>query len=157
MADLHPRVRTVVDALAALGASAEVQVLPDSARTAAEAAEALGVGVGAIVNSLIFESGGLPLLILTSGSHRVDTAKVGIDLDLPEPGRATPDFVRLHTGQAIGGVSPVGHPVPLRTLVDRELAAYPKVWAAAGHPQAVFATSYDELVQLTRGTPVDVA
>lgn len=156
MTDHHPRVQTVVDALAEHGARTVVQVLPDSARTAPEAARALGVEVGAIVNSLVFDAGGEPVLVLTSGGHRVDTAKVSGEQDLPPLVRATPDFVRTHTGQAIGGVAPVGHPTPVRTYVDRSLAAFDEVWAAAGHPHAVFRTTYDELVSLTAAEPIDV-
>jgi prolyl-tRNA editing enzyme YbaK/EbsC (Cys-tRNA(Pro) deacylase) len=93
---------------------------------------------------------------VTSGAHRVDVAKVAADHGLPPLRRATPDFVRTATGQAIGGVSPVGHPAPVRTLVDRWLARHDVVWAAGGHPHAVFPTSFDELVAMTGGTPTDV-
>ena len=153
----HPAIRTVADALRSRGASGDVRVLPDSARTAAEAAGALGCDVGAIANSLLFDAGGEPLLILTSGSHRVDTTKVAADHALSALSRASAEFVRTHTGQAIGGVSPVGHPAPVRTFVDTELARHDVVWAAAGHPHAVFPTSYDELLRITGGTAVDVA
>ena len=153
---MHPAIRTVADALRQRGVASEVRVLPDSARTAAEAAAALGCDVGAIANSLIFDAGGEPVLILTSGSHRVDTTKVATEQDLPPLRRAAPDFVRAHTGQAIGAVSPVGHPQPLRTFVDTELARHPVVWAAAGHPHAVFPTSYDELLRITGGESIDV-
>ncbi|MGH3497516.1 MAG: YbaK/EbsC family protein [Nocardioidaceae bacterium] len=156
-ASVHPQVRNVADALARAGAVGEPRVLPDSARTAAEAAAALGTEVGAIVNSLVFDAGGEPVLILTSGAHRVDTAKVAADRGLPALARATPDFVRTHTGQAIGGVSPLGHPQPVRTLVDRWLDRHEVVWAAAGHPHAVFPTTYSELLEITDGTPTDVA
>lgn len=152
----HPRVRNVAEALRERGAHGEVRMLPDSARTAEEAANALGCEVGAIANSLVFDAGGQPLLILTSGSHRVDTAKVAADHDLTTLRRAAPDFVREHTGQAIGGVSPVGHPAPLRTFVDTDLARHTTVWAAAGHPHAVFPTTYDELLHVTGGTAVTV-
>jgi prolyl-tRNA editing enzyme YbaK/EbsC (Cys-tRNA(Pro) deacylase) len=152
----HPRVRTVVEALEQLAATGQVRVLPDSARTAAQAAAALGTEVGAIVNSLVFDAGGEPLLVLTSGAHRVDTAAVAERAGVPALDRAAPEFVRTHTGFAIGGVSPVGHPAPVRTLVDRWLARHETVWAAAGHPHAVFPTSYDELLRLTNGEPVDV-
>lgn len=152
----HPRVRTVVAALEGLGATGTVRVLPDSARTAAEAASALGTGVGAIVNSLVFDAAGQPLLVLTSGAHRVDTAAVAERAGVGALHRATPDFVRSWTGFAIGAVSPVGHPAVLRTLVDRWLARHDTVWAAAGHPHAVFPTTYAELLRLTGGEPVDV-
>ena len=153
----HPAVRTVSAALDDLGASGTVRVLPDSARTAVEAAAALSVEVGAIVNSLVFDADGLAVLVLTSGAHRVDTPKVAADAGLPRLDRATPDFVRSHTGQAIGGVSPVGHPQPVRTFVDRWLERHETVWAAAGHPHAVFSTTYAELLTLTGGSAIDVA
>lgn len=155
--DLHPRVRTVVEALERLGAAGRARVLPDSARTAAEAAQALGTEIGAIVNSLIFDSGGVAVLVLTSGAHRVDTDKVANDNGLSTLERAAPDFVRRHTGQAIGGVSPVGHPTPVRTFVDRWLDRHETVWAAAGHPHAVFPTTYAELLKITGAEPIDVA
>ncbi|CAN5875033.1 YbaK/EbsC family protein [soil metagenome] len=143
--------------LAALGATGEIRVLPDSARTAAEAAAALGCEVGAIASSLVFDTAGEPVLVVTSGAHRVDTGKVAADHGLPPLRRASPDFVRTHTGQAIGGVAPVGHPAPVRTFVDRWLARYETVWAAGGHPHAVFPTSCDELVSMTGGPVIDVA
>lgn len=152
----HPRVLTVMAALERRGATGEVRVLPDSARTAQEAAAALRVEVGAIVNSLVFDAGGEAVLVLTSGAHRVDTAYVADQHALGTLARAAPEFVRTHTGQAIGGVSPVGHPEPVRTLVDRWLDRHPVVWAAAGHPYAVFPTTYTELLELTAGTPTDV-
>ncbi len=153
----HPAIRTVADALVDRGVSSEVLVLPDSARTAAQAAAALGCEVGAIANSLLFDAGGQPLLILTSGSHRVDTAKVAADHDLPTLQRATPDFVRTHTGQAIGGVAPIGHPAPVPTYLDRALAQHDVIWAAAGHAHAVFPSTYDELLTLTGAVEIDVA
>jgi len=150
----------VAAALRAAGAEAEIRLLDDAVRTAA-AAEAVGVSVGQIANSLVFAAEYLdrtePVLVLTSGAHRVDTAKVAALLGAERLGRATPEFVRGHTGQPIGGVAPVGHPAPVRTLVDTALAAYDVVWAAGGVPRAVFATSYDELVRVTGGTPADVA
>jgi prolyl-tRNA editing enzyme YbaK/EbsC (Cys-tRNA(Pro) deacylase) len=152
----HPRVAEVVHQLRAAGAAGEVRLLPDSARTAATAAAQLGVEVGAIANSLVFDVGGEPLLVLTSGAHRVDEAVVADLLGVPAITRATPEFVRRHTGQAIGGVAPIGHPAPIGTLVDVELARHPRVWAAAGHPHTVFPTSYDELLRLTDGTPAEV-
>lgn len=152
----HPGVQAVVDALAALGADGAVRMLPDSARTAAEAASSLETEVGAIVNSLVFDAAGEPVLVLTSGAHRVDTAHVAAEHALPALDRAKPDFVRARTGQPIGGVSPVAHPAPIRTLVDRWLTRHETVWAAAGHPHAVFSTTYDELLTMTDGTPTEV-
>jgi prolyl-tRNA editing enzyme YbaK/EbsC (Cys-tRNA(Pro) deacylase) len=152
----HPRVAEVAELLAASGTTGRVRELPGSARTAAEAAAQLGVPVGAIANSLVFDVGGAPLLVLTSGAHRVDEARVAGLLGVPHVRRAAPDFVRAHTGQPIGGVAPVGHPEPIGTLVDVALARYEQVWAAAGHPSAVFPTSYEELLRLTAGTAAEV-
>jgi prolyl-tRNA editing enzyme YbaK/EbsC (Cys-tRNA(Pro) deacylase) len=95
--------------------------------------------------------------VLTSGAHRVDTAKVAAGLGLAGLKRATPEFVRRHTGQAIGGVAPLGHPKPVRTLVDTALARYETIWAAGGVPRAVFPISYAELLRVTAGAPADVA
>lgn len=138
-----------------------VRFLDDDARTAAAAAAALGVEVGAIANSLVFaaEHGGRrsPLLVLTSGAHRADLALLAALTGADSVGRADPAFVREHTGHAIGGVAPVGHPAPIRTLVDVALRKHPVVWAAAGHPKSVFPTTYAELVALTGGTAATVA
>ena len=143
--------------LAGHGAGGDVVVLPDSVHTAALAAAALGCEVGAIANSLLFDADGAPVLILTSGAHRVDTDKVAAAIGVPALRRATPEFVRRHTGQVIGGVSPVGHPAPVPTYVDPWLRRHDVVWAAAGHPAAVFATTTDKLVEMTGGTEIDVA
>jgi len=156
MSDLHPNVVRVQDALLAAGAKGNVRMLDESARTAAEAAAALGVEVGQITNSLVFVADGEPLLVLTSGRHRVDTSKVAELVGVTKVSRADADFVREHAGVAIGGVSPVGHPRPLRTLVDVALNDYDVVWAAAGHTHAVFPTTFDELLTLTGGTPAEV-
>jgi prolyl-tRNA editing enzyme YbaK/EbsC (Cys-tRNA(Pro) deacylase) len=145
------------DAHAALGGAGEIVILPESVHTAALAAAALGCEVGAIANSLLFDTGGSPVLILTSGSHRVDTQLTSERIGVKQLKRATPEFVREHTGQAIGGVAPVGHPKPIRTLVDTALAGYDVVWAAGGIPPAVFPTTFDELVRVTTGTPAEVA
>jgi prolyl-tRNA editing enzyme YbaK/EbsC (Cys-tRNA(Pro) deacylase) len=154
---MHPNVQAVQDALESAGAHGQIRVLPDAVTTAAAAAEALGVEVGAIANSLIFDADGEPLLVLTSGAHRVDTAKVAELIGASAVKRAKPDFVRQHTGQVIGGVAPLGHPKPVPTLVDTALADYTEVWAAGGIAHAVFPTTYDELVRITAGTPADVA
>jgi prolyl-tRNA editing enzyme YbaK/EbsC (Cys-tRNA(Pro) deacylase) len=138
------------------GGAGEIVVLPESVHTAALAAEALGCEVGAIANSLVFDDNGSPLLVLTSGAHRVDTAATAARIGAGRLGRADAAFVRAHTGQVIGGVSPLGHPTPVPTWIDTWLQRYPVVWAAAGHPAAVFSTTYDELVALTGATPVDV-
>lgn len=153
---MHPNAERVQAALRAGGAAGEVRELADSTRTAAEAAAALGCPVGAIVKSLVFVADGHPVLVLASGDHQVDTHKVGHALDAHHVGRADADLVRDATGYAIGGVAPVGHPHPLRTLVDPALGAYDVVWAAAGTPHAVFPTSYAELLALTGGASADV-
>jgi prolyl-tRNA editing enzyme YbaK/EbsC (Cys-tRNA(Pro) deacylase) len=152
----HRRAASVARLLTEAGGSGQVQVLPTEVRTAAAAAAALDVPVGAIVNSLVFEAAGAPVLILTSGAHRVDASKVAALLGVPQVSPASADFVRHHTGQAIGGVAPIGHPEPIGTLVDVELARYDVVWAAAGHPASVFPTSYEELLRLTAGTAAEI-
>jgi prolyl-tRNA editing enzyme YbaK/EbsC (Cys-tRNA(Pro) deacylase) len=152
----HPRVAAVAQLLAEAGCTGEVRVLPAEVRTAAAAAQALGVPVGAIANSLVFDVDDAPVLILTSGAHRVDEGQVAALLGVERLSPARPDFVRRHTGQPIGGVAPVGHPHPIGTLVDIELTRYDSVWAAAGHPAAVFRTSYEELLRLTAGTAAEV-
>ena len=152
----HPSVVRVTDRLAELGATGSVKVLDGSARTAAQAAEQLGIEVAQIATSLVFSADGTPLLVLASGGHRVDTAKVAALVGAASVDRADADFVRSHTGFAIGGVAPVGHPEPLRTVVDTALGQYDEVWAAAGHPHAVFPTTYHELLRLTGGTAADV-
>lgn len=149
--DLPTRSRIVQDALDAAGIPGHIRVLPDSAATAALAAAALGVEVGAIANSLVFWCDDEPLLVMTSGAHHVDTRALARRIGTGKIRRATPDQVRDATGQAIGGVAPVGHPAPVRTVVDEALAAYPQLWAAGGTPHAVFPLTYDELVTLTGG------
>ena len=147
-------------ALAAGGAEASgarMKVLPGAVSTARAAADALGVQVGQIANSLIFDADGEPLLVLASGAHRVDTDKLAAQLGVQHIRRADPAFVRVATGQVIGGVAPVGHPAPLRTVVDTALASYGEVWAAGGIPHAVFPTNYPELLALTGGTAAAVA
>lgn len=138
------------------GGTGEIRILPDGVHTAALAAQALGCEVGAIANSLLFDAGGEPVLILTSGAHRVDVAKAADTIGVPTLARATPDFVRQHTGQVIGGVSPIGHPAPVPTYLDPWLKRYDVVWAAAGHPAAVFSTTYDELLALTGARELEV-
>ena len=152
----HPSIASFREELARLGGTGRVVVLPDSVHTAALAAEALGCDVGAIANSLLFDADGSPVLILTSGAHRVDTKKVAAELGVHTLRRASAEFVREHTGQVIGGVSPIAHPSPVATYVDPWLQKYEEVWAAAGHPSAVFSTSYDELVHLTGATALEV-
>lgn len=152
----HPSIDNVTGTLRRLGARGSVRVLPDQARTAQQAADGLGCEVGAIANSLVFDADGRPVLVLTSGAHRVDTQQAAATIGVDSLRRATPDFVKEHTGQVIGGVAPVGHPAPIPTYVDRALAHYDVIWAAAGHAHAVFDTTYPELVSITGGTEIDV-
>lgn len=154
---MHPNCEAVNAILQAAGLPGRVQMLDEAVSTARAAADYLGCPVGAIANSLIFATdGGGPLLIMTSGAHRVDMIKVGSELGV-ELHRAAPDFVRAHTGQPIGGVAPVGHPKPIRTLVDRALADFDELWAAGGVPHAIFPLTYSELISITHGTEADVA
>ncbi|HEY4461824.1 MAG TPA: YbaK/EbsC family protein [Streptosporangiaceae bacterium] len=143
-------------ALRELRVPGAVRELPESAPTAATAAAQLGCDVGAIANSLIFAADGAPLLVMTSGAHRVDTANVARLVGAANVKRADARSAREWTGQAIGGVGPVGHPQPIRTLIDTWLARYDVIWAAAGHPHTVFPTTYAELTRITNGTPADV-
>jgi prolyl-tRNA editing enzyme YbaK/EbsC (Cys-tRNA(Pro) deacylase) len=121
----------------------------EPAHTAQQAAEAIGVEVGAIVKSLVFVRDGAPLLVLCSGANMVDEAALGVE-------RARAELVRTVTGQAIGGVAPYGHPEPIETLVDEDLMTFDTVWAAAGHPNRVFPIAPVELLRRTNGTPARV-
>ena len=156
MSTEHASITSFRDELTRRGGTGEVVILPDSAHTAALAAAALGCEVGAIANSLLFDAEGEPVLILTSGAHRVDTAAVAERIGVGRLTRASPDFVRRHTGQVIGGVSPLAHPAPVPTYLDTALRQYPEIWAAAGHPAAVFSTTYDELLRMTGATEITV-
>lgn len=148
---LPPNAARVQQALADKGSAARVVELDGSARTAAEAARTLGCEVGAIGNSLVFMADGEPLLVITSGAHRVDTAALADRLGKTKIKRAAPEQVRAATGQAIGGVAPLGHSERLQTVIDPDLQDYPDVWVAAGTPYTVFRTDFSELVQLTGG------
>lgn len=151
----HPSVQRVREALAAHGLDPEIRWFDDAATTAQAAADALGIEVGAIANSLVFALDGAPVLVLTSGAHRVDTEWLGARLG-GTLGRAPKELVKEATGQVIGGVAPVGHPAPLRTYVDVALADYPTVWAAAGHAHTVFPTTFDQLLRITAGEAIAV-
>jgi len=140
-----------------LGVPGQVVELPERAPTAASAAAQLGCDVGAIANSLVFSADGAPLLVMTSGAHRVDTGRVAALVGVSAVHRADARSVREWTGQPIGGVGPVGHPATIRTLVDTWLDKHDVIWAAAGHPHTVFPTCYAELLRITNGTPADVA
>jgi prolyl-tRNA editing enzyme YbaK/EbsC (Cys-tRNA(Pro) deacylase) len=149
--------RRVEAALRELGLDAEVVELADSTRTAPEAAAAVGCELGAIVKSLVFRGArsGEPVLALVSGDNRADEALLESALGEPVE-RADADWVRGATGYAIGGVPPVGHPAPLRTLVDRDLLRFDVVWAAAGTPRAVFGIEPATLARAAGGTLVSV-
>ncbi|TDW29567.1 YbaK/EbsC family protein [Cryobacterium psychrophilum] len=151
----HVAVDRVRAALNEHGLDPEIRWFDEAATTAAAAAAALGIPVGAIANSLIFTLDGEPLLVLTSGAHRVDTRFLGERLG-GTIGRASKELVKAATGQVIGGVAPVGHPSPLRTLVDEELAEFSVVWAAAGHAHTVFPTTFAELLRVTGGAATAV-
>jgi len=184
---MHPNCAAVNEILRAAGLPGRVRMLDEAVTTARAAAEHLGCPIGAIANSLIFEAftaasvgmreqlketptaasvgmreqleesdAGVPLLIMTSGAHRVDMSKVGEQLGV-QLRRGSPAFVREHTDQPIGGVAPVGHPKPIRTVVDRALAEFDELWAAGGIPHAVFPMTYDELIRLTGGVEADVS
>ncbi|MEU1466056.1 YbaK/EbsC family protein [Streptomyces sp. NPDC005727] len=137
----------------------DVVELPAPAPTAAATAAQLGCAVGTIANSLVFSVDEEPLLVLTSGAHRVDTRLVArlLGVGRGRIRRADPAFVLAVTGQEVGGVAPVGHPRPVRTLVDAALEEYPHLWAGAGMPHTVFRTTFTELVKLTGGEAAVVA
>ena len=143
-------------ALSARGVEVAARVLPDSARTAPEAAAAVGVEVGAIVKSLIFRCGDEAVLALVSGANRADEARLEEEFGAPV-GRADAEFARTATGFSIGGVPPLGHPAPLRTVIDEDLLRYEVVWAAAGTPHAVFPIEPVELARLAGGRVVRLA
>ena len=139
------------------GSNATVEMMSTTARSAAEAAAAIGCGVAQIAKSLVFRSvGGRAVLVIASGTNRVDERKVAAALG-EAIGKADADFVRDHTGYAIGGVAPVGHPPGMRIFIDADLANYDAIWAAAGHPHAVFRLTFAELARLTRGSVITVA
>ena len=151
-------VKRVSDALKSSGISGQIKVLTQSARSAAEAAAALGIEVGQIASSIIFKlPNESPLLVITSGRHRVDTELVAKELSVDNLGRVDADYVKASSGFSIGGVSPIGwlNP-PAVTLIDTALADYEVVWAAAGHPHAVFPTTFAELESVCNATAMKV-
>jgi len=152
---VKPAVQRVVAAFEACGLPIEVTEFAESTRTAAEAAAAIGTSVPRIVKSLVFLADDRPLLVLASGSNRVDVGKlerlVGVRIR-----RADADRVRAETGYAIGGVPPLGHPRDLAVYVDADLLQYDRVWAAAGTPYAVFPIQPEQLVEVTGGTVADL-
>ena len=151
-------VRRFIDAADSLGVKGQINILADTARTAIDAANGLGIEVGQIASSLIFKlPSGNPLLIITSGRHRVDTDLVAKNLNIPELGRADANYVKEVSGYSVGGVSPLGWiSNPEITLIDQALNEYEVVWAAAGHPHAVYPTSFAELVRVTGAIPMVV-
>ena len=151
-------VKRFQEAAIKLGVKGEVNILAETARTAVDAANGLGIEVGQIASSLIFKlPSGNPLLIITSGRHRVDTDLVAKNLGIAELGRADANYVKEVSGYSVGGVSPIGWTSqPEVTLIDQALNDYPVVWAASGHPHAVYPTSFDELIACTGATPMVV-
>ncbi len=154
----HPRVVRVREALTTHGILDRIVVLPDSARTASAAADALGCNVAQIANSLVFRlvNSNRALLVLSSGAKRIDLTRLALIVGEPV-GKANAAFVRETTGFAIGGVAPVGHDAPIRRLVERSLFAFSEIWAAAGHPNTVFRLSPDELVRIASAEIVEAA
>lgn len=155
---LSHNARRVQECLAALGFSFEVKELPGSTRTAAEAAASIGCSVAQIAKSLIFrdEQSGGPVLVVASGENRVDLAKIGKATGLVLV-KADGRYVKENVGYAIGGIPPVGHDRPLRTLLDPDLQQYQVIWAAAGTPFAVFALAPVDLPAMTGGEWIDLA
>jgi prolyl-tRNA editing enzyme YbaK/EbsC (Cys-tRNA(Pro) deacylase) len=151
-------VKRFKEAAELLGITGEINVMAESARTAVDAANSLGIEVGQIASSLIFRlPSGNPLLIITSGRHRVDTALVAKNLGIAELGRADANYVKEVSGYSVGGVSPIGWTSqPEITLIDEALNDYPVVWAASGHPHAVYPTTYAELITCTGAQPMIV-
>ena len=151
-------VKRFQEAATKLGVKGEVNILSETARTAVDAAHGLGIEVGQIASSLIFKlPTGYPLLIITSGRHRVDTDLVAKNLGIAELGRADANYVKEVSGYSVGGVSPLGWiSKPEVILIDEALNDYDIVWAAAGHPHAVYPTTYDELIQCTGAQPMVV-
>ena len=154
---LPERSRLVQQHLAEAGLDVQIRFLPDSARTAKEAATAIGCEVGAIANSLVFVADGAPLLVLTSGAHRVDVEVLASSAGVSSLAMAPAALVRETTGQAIGGVAPVGHPSPITTVIDQALQEYDEIWAAAGHPHTVMPLTFSSLRDLTGANVVAVA
>jgi len=155
--ELSSSAKKVQDALQALGLSLEVVELPGSTRTAVEAAQAVGCQVGQIIKSLVFKAkrSQRPILVLASGANRVNEKRIEALIEEPL-GKADADFVRQHTGFAIGGVPPVGHPEKLQTFIDEDLLGYEELWAAAGTPNAVFSLTPQDLVRMAQGEVVSI-
>jgi len=153
---VHNRNSRVAAAVAAAGIEPAIRILDADARTAVAAAEQLGCEVGAIANSLVFDCDGEPLLVMSSGAHRVDTAHLARVLGAAAISKASPQLVRTATDQVIGGVAPTGHPARLRTVVDETLARYPVIWTAAGTADSVMPLTYEQLLVVTEGVSLSV-
>lgn len=156
MNDLHPNAQKVQGALDAAGVVTSVQRLSKETRTAAAAAAELGCAVGAIANSLVFMADGEPLLVMTSGAHRVDEAFLAAEQGIGELRSANAAEVRDSTGQPIGGVAPLAHPTKLPALIDETLAQYEQIWVGGGAPNSIFPLTYEQLLAITGGTVVAV-
>ena len=153
----NPSVQRVSAKLKELGIKGEVHVLSDSARTAQEAADALGILVGQVASSIVFKlDDESPLLVITSGRHRVDTKLVAEKLGVAKLHRVDADYVKEKSGFSIGGVSPVGWVSKATILIDEALNDYEVVWAAAGHPHSVYPTTFAELLECTGAKPMVV-
>ena len=157
-AELSPSARKVQAALAAFGLGLEVHEFDASTRTAADAAAAIGCAVGQIAKSILFRAAasGRPVLVIASGTNRVDEKKVAALLG-ETLGKADADFVRSRTGFAIGGVPPVGHDMRPEIFIDRDLMAFAEIWAAAGTPNAVFRLTPQDLARITGGRVAAIA
>ena len=154
---MHPGVSRVVAAARAAGLEITVETFPEGTRTAADAARAIGCTVDQIVKSLVFVADGVPVVALASGANRVDLAKLTDLLGAGTVRRADGEEARASTGFAIGGIPPFGHARPLTVMIDRDLLAHPRVWAAAGRPDAVFAIRPDDLLSVSGGRAADLA
>ena len=154
---MHPNVARVADAARAAGVEITVERFPEGTRTAADAARAVGCEVAQIVKSLVFMADGRPVIALVSGANRVDLARLADAVNASDARRADGDEARAATGFAIGGVPPFGHNGEVTVVVDRDLVAHERVWAAAGLPDAVFAIAPDDLLRASGGTAVDIA
>lgn len=151
----HPNIERVRERLREQGIETQPVEFAESTRTSADAAAAIGTTVAQIAKSLVFMADGKPVLVIASGANRVDTKKLGALLNARIT-RADADAVRQATGFPIGGVPPVAHATPLRTLIDEDLLTYPSIWAAAGTPNAVFETTPADLVKMTNGQVADL-
>jgi len=156
--ELSRGAKKIQDALSALGAAFEVVELPDSTRTAVDAARAVGCAVDQIAKSIVFRTvgGKQPVMVIASGAHRIDERKVAAIIGEAIE-KADPDFVKEKTGFSIGGVPPVGHAAAIPVIIDEDLLKHGEIWAAAGTPHSVFKISAESLVRITRGNVKPVA